>query len=67
MQHFQYFVEVIRVYPGPSIGVTKATPPQQLITEQLNVRGQEGWELVQALTPRADLCEITMIWKRSTT
>lgn len=44
---WEYLVEALPVYQGPGIGIVKQVPAQNVVMLHLNLRGQEGWELVQ--------------------
>lgn len=48
---WEYLVEGIPTYQNQGIGIVKmnAMTPQNHVQSHLNVRGEEGWELVQFL------------------
>lgn len=47
MVKWEYLVEGVPVYQGPGIGIVKPNLPQNNVMTHLNLRGAEGWELVQ--------------------
>jgi hypothetical protein len=44
---WEYLVEGLPAYQGPGIGIVKTNVPQNNVMSYLNLRGSEGWELVQ--------------------
>jgi uncharacterized protein DUF4177 len=57
---WEYLVENLPVHRGTNIGIVKPTSPRDAVSDHLNARGAEGWELVQFGTSNGSVsgCDI---------
>lgn len=44
---WEYLVEGVPTCQGSNVGIVKVADPKEMVAAHLNMRGKQGWELVQ--------------------